>query len=75
MYGLNEIVAMNAFPESCHKKRVSSEHLSGYNRFARWWARDFLDDSLSQITDWEWEARQQKELEVHIDANNQHEGE
>jgi len=70
MYGLNEIVAMNAFPESCHKKRVSSQHLSGYNRFARWWAMDFLDDSLRQITDMELEERKQKERE-HESASNQ----
>ena len=69
MYGLNEIVAMNAFPESCHKKRVSSEHLSGYNRFARWWAMDFLDNTPRQITDMECEARQQKDREHESTSN------
>jgi hypothetical protein len=75
MYGLNEIVAMNTFQANCHKERVSSDHLSCYNLFVEIWPLDYLNNATRSITHGEWEARQQKELDVHIDTNNQHEGE
>lgn len=70
MYGLNEIVAMNAFVDLRHEDRVSSECLSFFNRARINSARILSMGYCAPITHGEWEARQQKERE-HESASNE----
>lgn len=70
MYGLNEIVAMNAFVDLSHKDRVSSECLSVFSRATINSARILLMGHCDPITHGEWEARQQKGRE-HESASNE----
>ena len=68
MYGLNEIMVMNLPDGICHKQRVSSDTISFFNGFngVRWAEFAMRLGTNEPITHGEWEARQQKELEVHI---------
>ena len=70
MYGLNEIVAMNAFVDLSHKDRVSSECLSVFNQALINSARILSIGRCDPITHGEWEARQQKGSE-HESASNE----
>ena len=70
MYGLNEIVAMNAFVDLSPEARVSSEGLSFFNRATINSARILSMGYCDPITHGEWEARQQKGRE-HESASNE----
>ena len=70
MYGLSEIVAMNAFVDLSHEDRVSSECLSVFNRALIDSARILSIGRFKPITHGEWEAEQQKERE-HESASNE----
>jgi hypothetical protein len=70
MYGLNEIVAMNACVDLSHEDRVSSECLSFFNRAIINSAKILSVGHCDPITHGEWEAEQQKERE-HESASNE----
>lgn len=70
MYGLNEIVAMNAVVDLSHEDRVSSECLSFFNQLWNDYPGISRIPKARPITHGEWEARQQKERE-HESASNE----
>ena len=70
MYGLNEIVAMNAFVDLSPKDRVSSECLSVFNQLWNDYPGIRRIPKAMMFTHGEWEARQQKESE-HESASNE----